>query len=242
VAQRTNNKNNMPRRPRLRIAGIPFHVIQRGNNRSACFFGEGDYYRYLGDLGQLSRQYAVDVHAYVLMTNHVHLLMTAGHADGVPLLMKFLGQRYVQYVNRRHERTGSLWEGRFRSCLVDTESYFLTCHRYIETNPVRAGMVRSPADYRWSSYRANAEGFPDSLLSPHAIVQALGETPAERRAAYRDLFRDDLSESQIERIRNTTNSGFVLGSARFEQRMAIELGKRVRAVPNGRKKKSASGS
>lgn len=232
----------MPRRPRLRIAGIPFHVIQRGNNRSPCFFSEGDYYRYLGDLGQLSRQHAVAVHAYVLMTNHVHLLMTAEHADGVPLLMKFLGQRYVQYVNRRHERTGSLWEGRFRSCLVDTESYFLTLHRYIETNPVRAGMVRYPADYRWSSYRANAEGFPDSLLSPHSIVEALGRTPEERRTAYRHLFRDELTESQIERIRSTTNGGFVLGSDRFERRMAAQLGKRVRAAPNGRRKKAASGS
>ena len=227
----------MPRRPRLRIAGIPFHVIQRGNNRSPCFFVQADYYRYLGELGQLSREHGVAVHAYVLMTNHVHLLLTAQREDGVPQLMKFLGQRYVQYVNRRHERTGSLWEGRFRSCLVDTEGYLLTCHRYIETNPVRAGMVRHPADYRWSSYRANAEGLPDALISPHAVIQALGETVEARRAAYRDLFEDSLSEPQLELIRSTTNSGFVLGNEHFQQRMASVLGKRVRAAPVGRKKK-----
>jgi len=227
----------MPRRPRLRIAGIPFHVIQRGNNRSPCFFAQADYYRYLGELGRLSREHGVAVHAYVLMTNHVHLLLTAQHENGVPQLMKFLGQRYVQYVNRRHERTGSLWEGRFRSCLVDTEGYLLTCHRYIETNPVRAGMVRHPADYRWSSYRANAEGFPDALISPHAVIQALGETVEARRAGYRGLFEDALSEPQLELIRSTTNSGFVLGNEHFQQRMASALGKRVQAAPVGRKKK-----
>lgn len=230
----------MPRRPRLRIADVPFHVIQRGNNRSPCFFTPGDYYKYLGELGQLSRQHGVAIHAYVLMTNHVHLLMTARHADGVPLLMKFLGQRYVQHVNRKHERTGSLWEGRFRSCLVDTDSYFLTCHRYIETNPVRAGMVAHPADYRWSSYRANAEGLPDALLSPHPVICALGRTPDERRAAYRELFEVDLTPGELDRIRGTTNAGFVLGNAVFEQRMAIALGRRVRAKPAGRRK-AASG-
>jgi putative transposase len=241
VRRSTNKNNKMPRRPRLRLAGIPFHVIQRGNNRSPCFFKEGDYYRYLGELGQLSRAQGVAIHAYVLMTNHVHLLATAQHEDGIPQLMKFLGQRYVQYVNRKHERSGSLWEGRFRSCLVDTESYLLTCHRYIETNPVRAGMVRHPADYRWSSYRANAEGWPDPLLSPHDVVKMLGRDADERRAAYRELFLEDLAEEQLERIRNTTNAGFVLGSVRFEQRIAKTLGKRVRPSPTGRKKKAEGG-
>lgn len=229
----------MPRRPRLRIADIPFHVIQRGNNRSPCFFTQADYYKYLTELGQLSRQHNVAIHAYVLMTNHTHLLMTARHADGVPLLMKFLGQRYVQHVNRKHDRTGSLWEGRFRSCLVDTDSYFLTCHRYIETNPVRAGMVAHPADYRWSSYRANAEGMPDALLSPHPVICALGRTASERRAAYREMFEEDLKPGELDRIRGATNAGFVLGNAGFERRMAIALGRRVRAEPPGRKKVSS---
>jgi putative transposase len=228
----------MPRRPRLRIAGIPFHVIQRGNNRLPCFFAQGDYYKYLGELGQLSRQHGVAVHAYVLMTNHVHLLMTARHADGVSLVMKSLGQRYVQYVNRRHTRTGSLWEGRFRSCLVDTESYLLTCHRYIETNPVRAGMVARPWDYRWSSYRGNAQGFADPLLTQHPAIEALGPTPEQRQVAYRELFDVDLAPADLERIRGAANSGFVLGSERFEQRMALSLGRRVRPAPNGRRKKT----
>ncbi|MGQ0586274.1 MAG: transposase [Gammaproteobacteria bacterium] len=228
----------MPRRPRLGIAGIPFHVIQRGNNRSPCFFEGGDYHRYLVDLERLSRMHGVAVHAYVLMTNHVHLLVTAQRADGVSQLMKQLGQGYTQYVNRRHERTGSLWDGRFRSCLVDTESYFLTCHRYIETNPVRAGMVGHPAAYLWSSYRANAEGVPNSMLSPHEIVEALGNTPAARRAAYRELFCEELGGAQLERIRRTTNGGFALGTPQFEERMAKALGRRVCAAPVGRKKKA----
>jgi putative transposase len=229
----------MPRRPRLCLAGIPFHVIQRGNNRSPCFFGQADYYRYLGDLGQLSRMHRVAIHAYVLMTNHVHLLATGEDAEGVSLLMKFLGQRYVQYVNRKYVRTGSLWEGRFRSCLVDTQSYLLTCHQYIETNPVRAGMVDRPGEYRWSSHRANAEGFPDPLVTPHCVIASLGRTADERRAAYRELFKKELDEPGLQRIRAATNGGFALGSEQFQQQMAAALGRRVRAMPVGRKKKLA---
>jgi putative transposase len=172
----------MPRRPRLRAAGIPFHVIQRGNNRSACFFGNQDRRLYLDHLCALTRKYQVAVHAYVLMTNHVHLLMTPKEPDGVGLVMKFLGQLYVQYINRTYRRSGSLWEGRFRSCLVDNEGYLLACHRYIECNPVRAGMVQHPADYPWSSFRANASGEPSSLVTAHPCIATLGRTPNERQA------------------------------------------------------------
>jgi putative transposase len=227
----------MPRRPRLCLAGIPVHVIQRGNNRLPCFFAQADYYRYLGDLGQLSRAHGVAIHSYVLMTNHVHLLVTGRDASAVSVMMKFLGQCYVQYVNRRYARTGSLWGGRFRSCLVDTESYLLTCHRYIEENPVRAGMVDRPGDYPWSSHRANAEGLADPLLTPHAVIEALGRTAEERLAAYRELFIKNLSEPELQRIRSTTNGGFALGSERFELQMADALGRRVRPSPVGRKKK-----
>ena len=141
----------MPRRARLRFAGVPLHIIQRGNNRTACFFAEQDYRFYLHDLGELARRFECGVHAYALMTNHVHLLITPSATDSASLLMKHLGQRYVQYVNRVYRRSGTLWEGRFKSSLVQRQSYVLKCQRYIELNPVRAGMVPHPRDYPWSS-------------------------------------------------------------------------------------------
>jgi putative transposase len=224
----------MPRRPRLTVAGIPFHIIQRGNNRSACFLSDGDYLRYLTDLGGQAAIRGVAVHAYVLMTNHVHLLATGTTADAVGQLMKFLGQRYVQYINRRYGRTGTLWEGRFRSCLVDADTYLLACHRYIEANPVRAGMVRHPADYRWSSYRANAEGQIDPVVTPHPLLLELAPAPADRRRAYRELFDSVLDEESLGRIRKTTNGGFALGGKQFQQHLADKLKKRVVPGKRGR--------
>lgn len=141
----------MPRRARLSLPGIPWHIIQRGNSRSVCFYDEEDCRRYLDELSELAPRFGCAVHAYVLMTNHVHLLLTPVREDSAALLMKHLGQHYVQYVNRVYRRSGTLWEGRFRSCLTQSEDYVLACYRYIELNPVRAGMVRHPGDYRWSS-------------------------------------------------------------------------------------------
>jgi len=146
----------MPRRARLRLAGLLLHIMQRGNNRTACFFADEDYALYLHHLKELSRKFRCAVHAYVLMTNHVHLLLTPAREDGPSLLMKHLGQRYVQYVNRTYRRSGTLWEGRFRSSIVQERGYLLRCHRYIELNSVRAGMVMHPRDYCWSSYCSNA--------------------------------------------------------------------------------------
>ena len=160
----------MPRRARLRIADAPLHIIQRGNNRNACFFADYDYGCYLHHLGELAARHACAIHAYVLMTNHVHLLLTPRGPDGASLLMKHLGQRYVQYVNRVYKRSGTLWEGRFRSSIVQAETYLLRCLRYIELNPVRAGMVDSPGAYRWSSFRANALGERNPLLTPHSVL------------------------------------------------------------------------
>ena len=154
----------MPRPLRLIVPGVAVHLIQRGNNRVACFSHDNDYLMYLAHLRQLAEKYECAVHAYCLMTNHVHLLITPNAAGACTGLMRDLGQRYVQYFNRRHERTGTLWEGRFRSCLVESAHYVLACYRYIELNPVRARMVDDPAEYRWSSYRCHAMGEHDPLL------------------------------------------------------------------------------
>jgi putative transposase len=220
----------MPRQLRLRLAGVPLHIIQRGNNRARCFHSEGDYRLYLGLLLELSPKFRCSVHAYVLMTNHVHLLLTPTEELGASMLMKNVGQRFAQFANRSNGRTGSLWEGRFRSSLVDTDGYLLRCHRYIECNPVRAGMVVDPADYPWSSYRANALGQADPVLSPHPIYLALGADEWERRTRYVRLFEGEMSDRELARIRDATNGGFPLGSEDFVKRLEQDFGHRVKRM------------
>ena len=154
----------MPRRPRLSLPNVPLHLIQRGNNRQACFIGDEDYRFYLDWLSEYAGRAGCSIHAYVLMTNHVHLLVSTERSAAPGEMMKALGQRYVQYFNRTYRRSGTLWEGRYRSCPTQAESYLLACQRYIELNPVRAGMVEHPAEYRWSSYRANAQGDIDPMI------------------------------------------------------------------------------
>ena len=224
----------MPRRARIAVAGVPLHLIQRGNNRSACFFAEEDYRRYLDHLAELSEKFCCAVHAYVLMTNHVHLLLTPEKAESASLLMKHLGQRYVQYVNRVYRRSGTLWEGRFRSCLAQEEDYVLACYRYIEMNPVRARMVEHPRQYRWSSYRANAEGASSQLIVPHAQYRALARTTDARRQAYRALFKAQLDPQIVKDIRAATNGNYALGSQRFHREVAAILGRRVTPSKAGR--------
>jgi putative transposase len=217
----------MPRRSRLRIADMPLHIIQRGNNRGACFFTDEDYLVYLRHLQELAARFACSVHAYVLMTNHVHLLLTSREPDGASNFMKHLGQRYVQYVNRTYKRSGTLWEGRFRSSIVQVDIYLLRCHRYIEFNPVRAGMVEHPADYRWSSFSANAMGKPDRLVTPHPAYLALANDDTVRRSAYLDTFRSVLDANELEQIRSAGNAGYALGNERFRKEIALALGRRA---------------
>jgi putative transposase len=224
----------MPRRARLKVINLPLHLIQRGNNRSACFYADEDYSLYLHHLGELARKFRCALHAYVLMTNHVHLLLTPGRLDGPSLLMKHLGQRYVQYVNRVYRRSGTLWEGRFRSSIVQQHDYLLRCYRYIELNPVRAGMVRHPRDYAWSSYCTNAEGKPTRLLKAHEEYLALGRQEEERLAAYRGLFRAGLDLKEVDEIRSAVNGGFALGNERFKAEIAAMLGRRVEPGKSGR--------
>lgn len=224
----------MPRRARLRIAGVPLHLIQRGNNRCACFFADYDYGCYLQHLGELAEHYACAIHAYVLMTNHVHLLLTPNRSDGASLLMKQLGQRYVQYVNRAYKRSGTLWEGRFRSSLVQAETYLLRCQRYIELNPVRAGIVVSPDEYRWSSFAANGLGHHNDLITPHSVFRALGGDGASRRTAYLELFSAELESTELEEIRTSANAGYALGSERFRKEIAVATGRRAEPGKPGR--------
>jgi putative transposase len=217
----------MPRRARLILANIPLHIIQRGNNRQACFFSEEDYHRYLAWLTKYAAEAGCQVHSYVLMTNHVHLLISSDELDSAGLLMKALGQRYAQYVNRTYKRSGTLWEGRYKSCLVHEEEYLLTCQRYIELNPVRAGMVRHPEEYRWSSYGVNANGARDGLVKHHPIYKALGLDAAGRQAVYRELFKHELEPAVLNNIRKAANGNFVLGREQFATEISSALGRRV---------------
>jgi putative transposase len=228
----------MPRQPRLDIADIPQHVIQRGNDRQPCFFEESDYLCYLQELRELALRECCAVHAYVLMTNHVHLLVTPSATGQIARLMQSLGRRYVRYVNDRHHRTGTLWEGRYKACLVDHETYLLQCYRYIELNPVRARMVADPGDYRWSSYGANANGVPNPLVRPHPSYLALGEHDATRQAHYRTLVADAISHGDLAAIRLNLQRQHALGSDRFRATIEAQLGRRAGPATIGRPRKA----
>lgn len=207
----------MPRKPRQYLPGIPSHVIQRGNNRQPCFFGVDDYQGYLSFLGNACRRYKVSVHAYVLMTNHVHLLMTPTSCEGISLVMQSLGRQYVQFINSKYLRYGTLWESRHKSSLVDADSYLLSCYRYIELNPVRAGMVGHPRAFRWSSYSRNAEGAPNDLISEHSVYESLGPNPECRQLTYRALLETNLSHGELRDIRLAAHASRPLGSDLFRK-------------------------
>ena len=227
----------MPRRARVRHAGVPQHVIQRGNNRAVCFFAEADYLLYLDCLTEGSTRYGCDIHAYVLMTNHVHLLVTPETDESLSSMMRYLGSRYVQYVNHAYRRSGTLWEGRYKCSLIDSERYLLTCYRYIELNPVRAGMVEDAGGYRWSSYRAHASGQADALIREHPCYLALGATGEDRQTAYQELFRYQVDAVSLKAIREAANSGTALGSERFKDEIEAALGRSIRPGQPGHPKK-----
>jgi len=229
----------MPRQPRYNLPGIAQHVIQRGNNRQAVFFDESDYRRYLEDLGKVAGSVGCDIHAYVLMTNHVHLLLTPQQDHALSRLMQGLGRRYVAYINRTYQRSGTLWEGRYKSGLVAEGDYVLTCMRYIELNPVRAGMVACPTDYKWSSHAVNAYGrAPDIDLVPHESFRVLGEDVEDGRGVYRALFSSQLDDDRIDEIRSVTNSCLLLGGDRLKAEIALQLNRRVCHGKAGRPRKS----
>ena len=229
----------MARLPRIVLTGHPQHVIIRGNNREPIFIADEDYLFYLDKLKLGCEKHECDLHAYVLMTNHVHLLITPHKEDGIAKLMQMVGRYYVQYFNYSYRRTGTLWEGRYKSSLIDSEQYALTCYRYIELNPVRAQMVEHPAAYPWSSYGFNAMGEDKhQIVTAHYLYEGLGESTESRRAVYRTLFDHHISQQNIEEIRQATNKAWVLGSDYFKQKVEIQLNRRVSPKKKGGDRKS----
>lgn len=227
----------MPRRPRFDLPGVPQHIIQRGVDRQPVFFSDDDCRFYLDWLGEYARKREIALHAYCLMTNHMHLLLTAPSAGELAGLMQDMGRRYVQYVNRTYRRSGGLWQGRYKASYVQSERYLLACMRYVELNPVRAKMMKAPGEYRWSSYRANALGVEDNLLTPHDQYLALGSTAEVRQQAYRDLFATEVDDPAWNLIRTATQQGVVVGDSRFAEMIGKRLGQAVLPRLRGRPRK-----
>jgi REP-associated tyrosine transposase len=220
----------------LRIApiNIPIHIIQRGNNRQVCFGSDDNHIAYASWLKEYSKKYKVAIHAWVMMTNHVHLLCTPLQEKGISSMMQALGRRYVRYFNYEYKRSGTLWEGRYKSCLVQSGTYLLEVYRYIEFNPVRAGMVLSPGDYLWSSYQINALGKSSDICTPHQEYLVLGTNSKERLKNYRGLFEHDFNDQVLEQIRSATNKSMVVGNDRFRGEIEMLTGRRVREKKRGR--------
>jgi putative transposase len=231
----------MPRPPRLDLPGVTQHVIQRGNNRAQCFFGDADRRFYLTCLKESAARRGCEVHAYALMSNHVHLLVTPAAPGAVGAMMQDMGRRYVRVINTLHSRTGTLWEARYRSSLIDSESYLLTCQRYIELNPVRAGLVSDPAAYPWSSHPYYVAGRANDLIAEHPVYQRLGATALERRCAYRSLFSTSLDAHLVARIRDAINTDSAFGSDEFMIAAEAALGRSVRPPARGRPTRSVTG-
>ena len=206
----------MPRLTRYCPPNVPVHIIQRGNNRNVIFTCDRDRAAYAHWLREGADKARVKVHGWVLMTNHVHLLLTPSTDHGVSRLMHLLGLQYARFFNREYHRSGTLFEGRFRASLVQDDLYFLTCLRYIELNPVRAGMVSDPSGFRWSSYGCHVDGLSAAMWSPHATYLALGDSPLARQSCYRTLIRQALSSDDVAKVRDCVNSGRILGSATFK--------------------------
>ena len=226
----------MARLARLCSVVIPQHIIQRGNNRQICFNDDEDFAAYAHWLKEFSDKYHVNIHAWVFMTNHVHLLATPTAPNAVSLMMQSLGKQYLRYYNHTYKRTGTLWEGRYKSCVVQTSEYLLHCYRYIELNPVRAGMVNIPEDYAWSSYAANALGREASLRTPHSEYLNLGHRTEEREQAYRDLFLCHFDSNMLGTIRSAVAKNLALGDERFKVQIEENHKRRVTVLKVGRKR------
>jgi putative transposase len=224
----------MPRKPRFNLIGVPQHVIQRGKKLEPCFYHSSDYYRYLSDLKTSAEKYDCRIHAHVLMSNHVHLLVTPMQDAGVSHMMQALGQRYVTYINKTYHQSGTLWDGRYKSSLVDSGQYLLNCMRYIELNPVRASLVERPGDYQWSSYHVNAQHLSSSFIEPHPGYNSLGNTKEDCQATYRELFNHALENDVLQDIREALNQELIYGRAEFKEKIEAITKRQVRPGKPGR--------
>lgn len=224
----------MARLPRLTLPGYPHHVIQRGNNRQEVFTSAQDYQTFLYLLRESARAFEVDVHAYVLMSNHFHLLLTPRTAEGLPLMMQAVGRRYVRYFNDLHSRTGTLWEGRYRSTVIEAERHLLPCMTYLDLNPVRAGLVAQAADYLWSSYGHYTGQRIDKLILPHPLFWSLGNTPFAREAAYADMVQIGLNSVQKNDLTDSALNGWALGSVEFVDELQKKTTRRLTKASSGR--------
>ncbi len=228
----------MARLSRVSPISISQHIVQRGNNRQVCFGSDEDMKAYLNWLKEFSKKYLVDIHAWVLMTNHVHLLCTPHEEGAISKMMQSIGRMYVRYYNYTYQRSGTLWEGRFKSSLIQSDRYLLELYRYIELNPVRADMVEEPGSYTWSSYRCNALGVKTDLQTPHELYLALGKTKSERLEAYRELFKAHVGVELLKEIRDSVNKGLALGNERFTTQIEALTKRRVTPRKAGRPRKN----
>lgn len=224
----------MARLPRLVVPNQPHHIIQSGNDRQSIFRDDEDSERFLTWLRESAKEFKVAIHAYVLMPGHVHLLATPATATGLAQMMQRVGRYYVPWFNAKHGRSGTLFQGRFKTALVDADRYFLTCSRYIELNPVRSGLVAEPQDYAWSSYRHHAGIAPNALITDHALYWALGNTPFEREAAYIAQVREGISADELLRINAAVLKGWPLGSDAFKAQLQQKEGRQVLPAKRGR--------
>ncbi len=229
---------SVPRKPRFFVVGLPAHIVQRGNNRQVIFFEERDYELYLSLLNKACDRYDCEIHAYALMTNHVHIVATPLGKESVSRMMQYVGRHYVPYINKKYRRSGTLWEGRFKAAIIESSAYLLACYRYVELNPVRAGIVEHPGEYWWSSYGRNGLMFENEVVTAHREYQQLGSNDQERAKNYRLLFEQICTDADLDLLRNYTQSGTPLGNAKFREEVEAALGMKtgqpLRGRPAGR--------
>jgi putative transposase len=224
----------MARLPRLVVPNQPHHVIQQGNDLQIIFRDADDYLAFINWLRDASRQFKVAVHAYVLMTNHLHLLATPSDEQGLSKMMQWIGRHYVPYFNRKYGRTGTLWQGRYKATVIEADHYLMTCCRYIETNPVRSGLVASAGDYSWSSYPHHIGLKSDPVITDHSLYWALGNTPFDREIAYKALIEQGVNEDDVAALTEATLKGWAIGSERFKSLLERQTLRRVRKSKRGR--------